>query len=336
MKLPEEINGYLLRTFSVPNISCIEYSKRPSFFRYFMENNGESIFDENDLKYEVIAQTIEEAEQLMFNKLDLIRIVKHEFKNCFPQIEYNPCFMNIKSILIKSFTAFLLWDLEKNTKSISILIELNMLKDVDLIIKWIEHLQNLDLSKEIFLADEDLGSDELVFNLVYLYCNEIILDKETLRSKFKSNNIKLRVRDKQYLDKMKPDFFICHDSRDKEVVAKPLFEELRKKGLNVWYDEFSLEIGDSLTEKIQEGIKNCKRAIVIISPNFLSNERWIKYEFQSILSKQISSNSKIILPIWHEVGENDLKDYSFYLLDKLAGNTKNGIVDLAEKLSKLK
>ena len=46
--------------------------------------------------------------------------------------------------------------------------------------------------------------------------------------------------DKEY------DVFISHASEDKEEVARPLAEALRKNGLSVWYDEFELKIGDSL------------------------------------------------------------------------------------------
>ena len=43
----------------------------------------------------------------------------------------------------------------------------------------------------------------------------------------------------------KYDTFICHASEDKEVVARPLAEALRRYGLNIWYDDFSLHTGDS-------------------------------------------------------------------------------------------
>ena len=50
------------------------------------------------------------------------------------------------------------------------------------------------------------------------------------------------------------DLFISHTSEEKESVARPLAEELRKRGLSVWYDEFTLYLGDSLRKKIDEGL----------------------------------------------------------------------------------
>lgn len=46
------------------------------------------------------------------------------------------------------------------------------------------------------------------------------------------------------------DIFICHAREDKEEIARPLAEALQTAGLQVWYDEFSLEIDDSLRESM--------------------------------------------------------------------------------------
>ena len=49
------------------------------------------------------------------------------------------------------------------------------------------------------------------------------------------------------------DVFICHASEDKEGFVKPLAEGLRRLGVAVWYDEFTLEVGDSLSKAIDRG-----------------------------------------------------------------------------------
>lgn len=116
-------------------------------------------------------------------------------------------------------------------------------------------------------------------------------------------------------------------------MARPLAESLRSKGLKIWYDEYSLEIGDSLTDSIQRGLTECKSALVIISKNFLSNENWPKYELESLLNRQITSgNTKLILPIWHGINEKDLQQHSYYLANRVAGNTNAGIEALVERL----
>lgn len=46
------------------------------------------------------------------------------------------------------------------------------------------------------------------------------------------------------------DVFISHASEDKESFVHPLAEELTRLGVRVWYDKFTLKLGDSLLEKI--------------------------------------------------------------------------------------
>lgn len=167
---------------------------------------------------------------------------------------------------------------------------------------------------------------------VYLYCKELGVDRDLLIKFFLEKNLRLHIRDKNYFDMEKPDFFISHDSNDKEKVARPLFEELTKRGYKVWYDEFSLKIGDSLVDSIDEGIRTCKKGIIILSPNFLSNESWAKSELQAIRVKHIQKGN-IILPIWHNISAKDL-DEQYWLLNIFGGNTNKGIADLVNQIEK--
>jgi TIR domain len=65
----------------------------------------------------------------------------------------------------------------------------------------------------------------------------------------------------------KPLAFISHDSRDKDV-AKSIAIGLSKLMCPVWYDEFSLKVGDRLRENIERGLKEYKKCIIVLSPNF--------------------------------------------------------------------
>jgi hypothetical protein len=49
--------------------------------------------------------------------------------------------------------------------------------------------------------------------------------------------------------------FISHATEDKDEVARPLAERLRSLGYSVWYDEYSLKVGQSLSEEIARGRK---------------------------------------------------------------------------------
>lgn len=69
------------------------------------------------------------------------------------------------------------------------------------------------------------------------------------------------------------DAFICHASEDKDDFVRPLAERLVRDHVEVWYDEFSLTVGDSLRRSIDRGLRSSRFGVVILSPSFLA-KRW--------------------------------------------------------------
>lgn len=132
---------------------------------------------------------------------------------------------------------------------------------------------------------------------------------------------------------MEYDVFICHASEDKDDFVRPLAEKLRQHHIDVWYDEFSLSIGDSLTQKIDEGLSRSRYGIVVLSPNFF-NKPWAKRELSGLTSREMVEGKDLILPIWHRVGAQDVMKYSPPLADKKAGSSGDGINSLIRDLIK--
>jgi hypothetical protein len=73
------------------------------------------------------------------------------------------------------------------------------------------------------------------------------------------------------------DVFISHASEDKEAIARPLADALKSKGLKVWYDDFSLTVGDSLRQSIDRGLSYSRYGVVILSPRFFE-KHWPQQE----------------------------------------------------------
>ena len=136
------------------------------------------------------------------------------------------------------------------------------------------------------------------------------------------------------MENKKWDAFISHASEDKDSLVRELTTELQKFHLKVWYDEFSLNVGDSLSKSIDEGLIYSNFGIIIISPDFLK-KRWTDYEYRSLLSKEIDGQ-KIILPIWHNITKEEIRKYSLYLSDKFAlDSSKESTRQLTIKLLKV-
>ncbi|MCB2196994.1 MAG: toll/interleukin-1 receptor domain-containing protein [Bacteroidetes bacterium] len=125
--------------------------------------------------------------------------------------------------------------------------------------------------------------------------------------------------------------FISHASEDKEQFVRKLYHYLTKLGLKIWYDEFTLKVGDSLSKSIDIGLKDSEYGIVIISKAFLE-KNWTDYEYRSLLTREINGE-KVILPIWYNITKEEISKYSLYLVDKFAIiATENNINQVALKL----
>ena len=115
---------------------------------------------------------------------------------------------------------------------------------------------------------------------------------------------------------MEYDVFISHAWEDKEVFVRPLANLLQKFGLKVWYDEFSLKIGDSLSRSIDKGLSNSHYGIVVLSKAFIKKP-WTDYELRGLTTKEVGKE-KVILPIWHEITKDEIAQFSPTLADKVA------------------
>ena len=128
------------------------------------------------------------------------------------------------------------------------------------------------------------------------------------------------------------DAFVCHVSEDKDAFVRPLAERLREQHIEVWYDEFSLRVGDSLRRSIDLGLSQSRFGIVVLSPHFFSKQ-WPQWELDGLVARQNSGISDVILPIWHQVGSNDVLAYSPSLADKIAIDSSLGLDEVVHRLA---
>jgi hypothetical protein len=130
----------------------------------------------------------------------------------------------------------------------------------------------------------------------------------------------------------KPLAFISHDWRDKTDIAKPIAVGLSKMCCPVWYDEYSLKVGASLRSSIEKGLKECKKCVLVLSPNFLNNNGWTKTEFDSVFTRQILEGSDVVLPVWCDVTKRQIYEYSPSLADRVAVQWEEGLEEVLRKL----
>ncbi|MBL4898777.1 MAG: TIR domain-containing protein [Colwellia sp.] len=127
------------------------------------------------------------------------------------------------------------------------------------------------------------------------------------------------------------DVFISHASEDKDEFVRSFANALISRGVEVWYDEFSLKIGDSLRRSIDKGLSNSRYGIVVLSNAFFQKE-WPQKELDGLFAREVSGE-KVILPIWHKISKDEVLNYSPMIADMVAINTFNFTVnEIAEQI----
>jgi len=91
-----------------------------------------------------------------------------------------------------------------------------------------------------------------------------------------------------------PQVFLAHSSEDHVKVGR-LAYDLRRRGIPVWFDEWELKVGDSLHDKIEEGIRTSGYLTVVLSPHSVESA-WVKKELNAALSLELEKRQVFVLP----------------------------------------
>jgi hypothetical protein len=130
---------------------------------------------------------------------------------------------------------------------------------------------------------------------------------------------------------MMADVFISHATEDKDAIARPLAKSLRSQGFEVWYDEYSLRLGDSLREAIDDGLRQARYGVVILSPSFFT-KAWPRRELDGLVARETGEGVKTILPVWHNVSVAQVREFSPTLADRHAVSTDRGLAHVVQNI----
>jgi hypothetical protein len=92
--------------------------------------------------------------------------------------------------------------------------------------------------------------------------------------------------------------FLSHSHADKPFVRK-MAGDLRIAGHGIWIDEAEIQIGDSLVEKIREGLDQVDYVIAVLSSASISSE-WVNRELDIATNREIDEKRVVVLPILFE------------------------------------
>ena len=99
--------------------------------------------------------------------------------------------------------------------------------------------------------------------------------------------------------------FICYSHQDGHFVDR-IVGHLQSSGISVWIDKIEIKVGDSLHDKIKEGMDKMNYLAVILSPSSL-NSNWVREELKEAISRQLKDYEIKVLPIlYKECSDEDL------------------------------
>ncbi|AJF00995.1 toll/interleukin-1 receptor domain-containing protein [Pandoraea apista] len=92
--------------------------------------------------------------------------------------------------------------------------------------------------------------------------------------------------------------FLSHNHADKPF-ARRLAADLRQAGHSVWIDEAEILLGDSLIEKIRQGLDEVDYVAAILSTASIDSP-WVQRELDIASNREISENRVVVLPLVKE------------------------------------
>jgi hypothetical protein len=89
--------------------------------------------------------------------------------------------------------------------------------------------------------------------------------------------------------------FICYSHQDSPFVDR-LVNDLSSRGIKIWLDKWEIKVGDSITEKINQGIKQNDYLIIVLSKASVKSE-WVRRELDAALMKELKKKAVVVLPL---------------------------------------
>jgi hypothetical protein len=89
-----------------------------------------------------------------------------------------------------------------------------------------------------------------------------------------------------------PKVYLAHASEDKDRV-RPIAEYLMANGVDVWFDEWEIEAGDSLRQKMEEGLGAMTHFVVVLTDKSIAKP-WVAKEIDVGLVQQVGGKSRFV------------------------------------------
>lgn len=91
---------------------------------------------------------------------------------------------------------------------------------------------------------------------------------------------------------MGKNIFISYNHQDRPFVER-LANDLKVAGLPIWWDQWEIKFGDSIIQKVSDGIDRSAYLVAVLSPHSVQSN-WVNREIGSALMQQLSVDRGIV------------------------------------------
>ncbi len=89
--------------------------------------------------------------------------------------------------------------------------------------------------------------------------------------------------------------FVSYNSKDK-AAAQQVALFLAAENLNVWFDKWEIQAGDSIIQQVQRGLRSCTHFWILWSTH-AARSKWVRRELSAILARAVESGSPKVIPL---------------------------------------
>lgn len=100
-----------------------------------------------------------------------------------------------------------------------------------------------------------------------------------------------------------PCVFLSYTSDDSEL-AQRIAESLQANGIDTWWDRWCITVGDSLRQKIDEGLSGCTHFLVLLTPQSIG-KLWVNQEMDAGLVRKLNNQCRF-LPVRYKMPASEL------------------------------
>ena len=100
-----------------------------------------------------------------------------------------------------------------------------------------------------------------------------------------------------------PRVFLSYASENKELAGQ-VANTIIKNAIKTWWDEWEIRAGDSIRQKVDNGIEKCTHFLVLLTTQSV-NKEWVKTEMDAAFVRKLRGQCRFI-PVRYELPVNDL------------------------------